>query len=235
MQLGTHLEIVLPVNDMQTALAFFEGLNFRKLTEHTVTDNCYIIRLTTATLAYPNLVYYGSEVDEIMRKTDQWQANHSCVSPHGINIFLNKEPGSYEKLSGEPLARQSCSLLGKFGEYSIPITRDIDAAFDFWLSLGFKQMHRSEEPYPWGIVMDEQIAIGLHQSGEASADPTEGEAWTEIHLTHFEPDMPARIAKLKTLKYNVRDMGDPDENGQVQTAELIGPGKLKFYLFTGSL
>lgn len=235
MTLGTYVEIVVTVPDIASGLAFYEALDFKKLAHDVVTEGCYILRLTTEKMENPTLNYYGSDLDAIKNSTVEWDENHTCLSPNGVQVVLQAEPAPYEMPSGEPLVRTPLSKLGRFGEHTIPVVGDMDRAFNFWLQLGFKQTHRSDEPYPWGIVMDEHIIIGLHQSENADDEVLQGDALTEIHLSHFAPDMIDRIEKVKALGCTIKDMKPLAEDGRAQNAQMTAPGGQKFYLFSGEI
>ena len=235
MKLGTYVEIVQTVDSIEMAVEFYEALNFKKLADDAVTDGSYILRFAIDKMEHPTLNYYGSHIEEIENNTVEWDDNHTCLSPNGVRIALHAESAPYKMPNGDPLSRESLSILGKFGEYTIPVTCDMDSAFNFWLKLSFKQSHRSDDPYPWGIVIDNQIIVGLHNSINASQETLQGDALTEVHISHFATDMIDRIEKMKALGYTVKDMEPLADDARVQNAQMIGPGGQKFYLFTGSV
>ena len=72
----------------------------------------------------------------------------------------------------------------------------------------------SGDPYPWGILSDEMIVLGLHQTDEFKGPC----------ITYFEPDMGKRIEALKGKGLEI------DENGI-----LVGPAGETLFLFTGEL
>jgi predicted lactoylglutathione lyase len=98
--------------------------------------------------------------------------------------------------------------LGLFGEFSQPV-KDLKAAMAFYKKIGFKEYSVNEMPYPWAIMEDSVIVVGLHQTNDFST-PT---------MTYFAPDMKQRIEKLKAEGVEVHEMGYGPANVYVLTPE----------------
>ncbi len=61
---------------------------------------------------------------------------------------------------------QARSRLGHFGEFSIP-TKALEESVAFYGALGYEQIGGDEkEPYPWAVMFDGVIPIGLHQTAD---------------------------------------------------------------------
>jgi len=79
-------------------------------------------------------------------------------------------------------------VLGRFLEYSVA-TPDIRASLDFYGKLGFSQAEVGEAyPYPYAVVTDGRIHLGLHQH------PLPGAS-----LTFVRPDLLRHLAALEQL------------------------------------
>ncbi|MBV7338612.1 hypothetical protein KFU94_62420 [Chloroflexi bacterium TSY] len=108
------------------------------------------------------------------------------ADPNGLLVALiNHDPTDMHRPSGTPIF--AC---GKFGEYAMGVKSFQDSAA-FWQKLGFKILHESSEPYPWGILYDQMMVLGLHQTDEFSGP----------HVTYFAPDMLDRTTQLKEIGY----------------------------------
>lgn len=78
-------------------------------------------------------------------------------------------------------------MLGRFLEISLPVT-DILASLEFYERLGFTQAITGESwPYPYAVVGDGRLFIGLHQSTLRA--PT---------LTYVQPDLALHVARLES-------------------------------------
>jgi hypothetical protein len=163
--------------------------------------------LHQAEFVSPTITYFGSNLSEWM----------PALQADGVKVsILERENGKsgvieFTDLNGQrivlkaqaPVSRQNVafemmtpagpqtkdkhySKLGMFGEFSIP-TKDRAASAAFWEKLGFKKMHESNSPYPWGIYVDGLTVRGLHQTTEfkAPALPFFSQRFKRTHH-HFE-------------------------------------------------
>jgi hypothetical protein len=140
-------------------------------------------------------------------------------SPNGVAITLVEEdPASLPELDQEFAFRG-----GTFGEYSVAVSA-LTAAIAFWQLLGFELLHHSEEPYPWAILGDGLLVLGLHQT-----DQFAGEA-----ITYFAPDMGKRIAALKRAGFDfAEEMAEAE--GKIQNAVLRTPDDHQIFFFWGDI
>jgi hypothetical protein len=107
--------------------------------------------------------------------------------------------------------------LGIFGEYSLGID-DLDFSAAYWQEFGFALRHRAEEPYPWAILSDGLLTLGLHETQEFDG-PT---------LTYFAPDMKERVERLAAA-------GVPVKATPMGGTTVFAPDGQQFFLFTGEL
>ena len=52
---------------------------------------------------------------------------------------------------------------GAFGEFCHPVA-DLDKSLEYWKKLGFTVKTKMTSPYPWAIVTDGVMLVGLHQT-----------------------------------------------------------------------
>ncbi len=229
MKLGDYVEIVTAVDDVADALAFYERLGFRQAGAGVVTDGSINIRLRdrahSGEPAEPLLSYAGGDLADVegLDGVERVDDSASLTDPNGQRIVVSQRRSDVPMPVGDPLNRTPISSLGKFGEFSIPC-RDRDAAIRFWEKLGFENLYAPGEPYPFAILSDGLIVLGLHQTTDFSA-PT---------ITYFAGDMADRIARLKQASLALIDM-PPEVDGQIVNATFSGPGGQPFFLFQGEV
>lgn len=229
MKLGDYVEIVTVVDDVAEAQAFYERFGFRQAGAGVVTDGSINIRLRdraqASGYAGPAFSYAGGDpaaiegLDGIERDGD----SATLVDPNGLRIVVSERKSEVPMPAGDPLKRTPISHFGKFGEFSIPC-RDRDAAIRFWEKLRFESIYAPTEPYPFAILSDGLIILGLHQTTDFSA-PT---------ITYFAGDMTDRIAQLKQEGLAVTEM-PPEVDGRIVNATFSAPGGQPFFLFLGEI
>ena len=100
----------------------------------------------------------------------------------------------------------------------------LSEAIGFWRRLGFELLHESAGPYPWAIMGDGLLVLGLHET-----DQFEGQA-----ITYFAPDMGERIAALKRDGFTfAEEMAE--EDGTVENAILRTPDNQQIFFFWGEI
>jgi catechol 2,3-dioxygenase-like lactoylglutathione lyase family enzyme len=245
MKLGKVVQINVGVSDLEKSLAFYEQLGFQKMEDSMepypwarLTDGQNLVLLNQDGNIYIGLVYFskdaarriakieGKGVEFIQRREQDGKLFMGIfVGPGGlVTGLVNHDPAGITLPPGFP--KTKC---GTFGEFATSVD-DYEAAAEFWRNLGFTVLHESGEPYPWGILGDEMIVLGLHQAGDSSSEF----AFSGPALTYFAGDMADRIAELKLEGIGfASEMAD--ENGQVNNATLHGPDGELFFLFHGEI
>ncbi len=245
MKLGKAVQINIGVSDLKQSLAFYEKLGFQKIDDAVepypwarVTDGQNLVLLNQDGDIYIGLVYFSKDagrrvsklekkgVEFIQRREQDGQLFMAIfVGPGGLVIgLINHDPAGMPELSGVP--KSKC---GTFGEFAITVD-DYQAAATFWQDLGFTSLHESDDPYPWGILSDEKMVLGLHQTGEYGRELT----FSGPAITYFAGDMVDRIARLKDdgLIF-ANEMTDDD--GHINNATLHGPDGELLFLFEGEI
>lgn len=228
MKLGDVVQIVIGTPDVAESAEFYDKLGFETLAAgeepwpwRQVTDGQHLLLLNQDGNRYIGLNYFSPQAAEIAaavaaagvsflrRDVVDGRLQIAIFSDSdGLMVGLVDQETSYMTLpEGAPITR-----CGKFGEFALGVA-DMLTAVAFWQRFGFAQLYASSEPYPWAILGDGLMVLGLHQTDEF-AGPC---------LTYFAADMPARIAALQ-------EMGLTIENGV-----LVGPAGETFFLFEGEI
>lgn len=240
---GKQVEIAISVADLQKGVSFYKSLDFKTCETATfdyqaqsLTDGNIVITLHQQDFPSPGLYYFGSNVAEVYAELkDQTEAKVVILkgsgdapqqirfqAPDGGVYFLDqREPVQREGVSFEMLnpavtlgGEKHFSKLGMFGEFSRP-TEDRGAVAQFFSQFGFKKMHESNAPYPWGIYGDGQAILGVHQTTEFSG----------AGITFFSKDAGQRIKTLKAQDFDFAVILD-DNN-----AVLNGVSGEKLFIF----
>lgn len=244
MKLGKAVQINIGVSDLEESLDFYKKLGFQQIDDSTepypwarLTDGQNLVLLNQDGNIYIGLVYFSKDaarriakmedkgIEFVQRREQDGQLFMAIfVGPGGLVVgLINHDPAEMPEPGGLPKSR-----CGTFGEFAISV-EDFQHAAEFWGELGFTSLHESQDPYPWGILSDEMMVLGLHQTGEDGEFAFSGPA-----ITYFAPDMADRIAGLK--KDGITFANEmPDENGLVNNASLRGPDGELFFLFEGEI
>ncbi len=239
MKLGSNLEISLSVTDLDTNLEFFRKLGLRQTAgPHTdpypwtvLTDGFVHLGLHQTEMATPALVYFTNDLaarleflaeNQIALLSTMEQDERVIMAwfkdPNGQRLAVADLMGA-EIPSPEGLV---LSGLGHFGEFSIP-TRDLAASVEFYRQFDFEQIGGDvREPYPWAILFDGLVPIGLHQTDE----------FDETTITYFARNMGERIAALQSKGIEMTWTHENDA-GEPIRAQLGSPDGQAIFLFAG--
>jgi predicted lactoylglutathione lyase len=247
MKLGDWAQISIGVPDLTATLPFYETIGFKKIAQDTqpypwaqLTDGVIVVLLNQDGLRYSGLLYFAADmagrVAELERlgiafaqKTEQGGQLFRAIflDPDGFGVGLvNADPSRHYRPDGK-----SFSKCGKFGEFSLRV-KDLPASMAFWQQLGFKALGGDREPYPWQIISDGLISIGLHQSNDAEA--YQKDHFKEPTITYFSTNSAERIAQLKRegiqTTFEIKSGQDV-----VNEAGLQAPDGQNFFVFHGAI
>ena len=233
--LGTFAQITLGVLDFSSEVNFLEQLGFKKISSQSepypsalFTDGNISYRINSYGHKYLGLNYFTDDlhglvslleakgIDFFHKSEDDDKLSHALFRDEngfGVGLFP-LDPSQIYEPAGFPL-----SNCGKFGEFSIAV-KDLASSFSFWTSLGFKG-EIYEGNYPWSIIFDGKIVLGLHQTTDFS-DPT---------ITFFDINMKDKIAQLKIDNLP----GLKDSSFGEGFANITSPNGHHFFLFTGQI
>ena len=228
MKLGTYVEVALSTRDSAISLAFYESLGFKKLGDDVMTDGSINIRLMEDSFDSPTLSYWGTDMAAIFsRLSRKPEPMHTGEfhSPNNTRVTITREKSKIKMPGGTPSQRIPISRLGKFGEFSIPV-QDRTKAMAFWMALGFEALHGAEIPYPYAILSDGLIVVGLHQTPD----------FDETVLTYFATDMAQRIQQFEKMQVDIRGLKSGElPDGSYQNAFMSSPDGQGFFLFHGEI
>jgi predicted lactoylglutathione lyase len=247
MKLGDAVQISIGVPDLEATLPFYEKLGFKKVAQAAqpypwaqLSDGVIVVLLNQDGRRYSGLLYFAA--DMAARVADLEQAGVAFaqkieqngqlfqaifLDPDGFAVgMVNADASGHYKPDG-----RSFSECGTFGEYSLRI-KDLTASLAFWQKLGFEAGGGGEEPYPWRIVSDGLILVGLHQSNDSEA--YQKEHFHEPTISYFSLDSAERIEHLKRegipTTFEIEDA-----SGAVKEAGVKAPDGQNFFVFHGEV
>ena len=228
MQLGTYAELKLATKALTASIDFFAMLGFRKLGDDVITDGSINIRLAEERFASPTLSYAGSDMSAILSLTNprkqkgqpDTMTHGEFTSPNNLRVTITSEKSKVRMPVGTPTKRKPISKLGEFGEFTIPV-KDVAKAVLFWAKVGFEPLHIAKIPYPYAILSDGLIVVGLHQTYDIP-NPT---------ITYFAQDMGKRINEVEQNGISIQSLsGNADT---IENATFTSPDGQRFFLFKG--
>jgi len=216
-KLGEVACVYVTTSDLDSSLSVYEKLGFQKIASNTfpvpwvqASDGSLIIMMRQDSNPYIGLTYYAAEVEKLAEQLEKDSIIFSqkpeigdmlkrfyIKSPDGFNIVLSNNPGNFEKQRGptlltmkpedysspEKFPNKQC---GAFGEFCHPVT-DLNASIAFWKKLGFTVKNRMNTPYPYAILSDGLMIIGLHQTKDFNYPA----------VTYFGLNTDKRVQELK--------------------------------------
>jgi len=230
MKLGTYVEVKLKSKNIDKSMSFYEYLGFRKIGDDVMTDGSINIRLSDEPFTSPTLSYMGTRGDMIQaifknqKQSAKSVQNAEFKSLNGLTVAINRSKSKVKMPAGTPVTRTPISRLGKFGEFSIPV-KTVAQAVIFWAKLGFEPLHIAKIPYPYSIMSDGLIVIGLHQSGD----------FDDFTMTYFADDMQKRVASFADEGLELHPMKSQTNQATYDNAAFTSPDGQQFFLFNGSV
>jgi hypothetical protein len=216
-KLGEVACVYVTSPNLDSSVALYEKIGFPKIASNVipvpwaqVSDGSLLIMMRKDTGSYVGLTYYASDVDKIAaqlekdgimftrkpKEGDQIK-RYYFKSPEGLNIMLASNLGGFTKPKGitmldmghedikaaEKYPNKQC---GVFGEFSLPVI-NLDKSIEYWNKLGFEVKTQMVSPYPWAILTDGLMLIGLHQT----------EDFDFPAVTYFGLDTEKRVQQLR--------------------------------------
>ena len=230
--LGRFLEISIATPDILASIGFYEALGLQQIAANEIwphpyavmTDGRLFIGLHQQSMSSPMLTFVQADLAQHVAALRQ------TLQPFHIEFdheHLSSE--SFNELRFRDLAGQSIRLLeartfsppdltpnfstecGYFVEYGMP-NKDLTNGKQFWEQLGFIAMDEEATPFNRMPLTSSHLNLGLHRS----------RALREPVLVFEDPEMPARLATLRTRGLNLSD-AMPDTLDEQCNAVLIAP------------
>lgn len=164
--------------------------------------------------------YDFDKLPGIVEMVDPDGNHHAVVIRSGEDLHRPEGP-TLADLKGEDFGnpeKYPNKKIGILGEIAFPV-ENLGESIKFWENFGFDQMSLNDHPYPWAIMRDEHIVIGLHESAH----------FPQPAITYFAPDQAANMAALRAagLEEQGEILGEDDRN---QT--LLSPEEQLVFLFS---
>ena len=216
-KLGEVASIYVTSPDLDSSIALYEKIGFPKISANVmpapwaqVSDGSLLIMLRKDSVKYTGLTYYTKNIESTVAQLEKngivfiQKPNEEDLikryffrSPDGLNIMLASNVGLFKQPTGitmlnmNPIALRSEDKYpnkdcGAFGEFCHPVT-DLDSSIKYWKKLGFEVKTQMTQPYPWAILSDGLMLIGLHQTKNFSYPA----------VTYFGLNTEKRIQDLK--------------------------------------
>lgn len=240
MRLGSHAHIAVSCKDIPASLPFYHTLGFTTLfIDNEISPSFVRLSDGTITLALiaedfgtPSLAYFTTGLQEnvaglrqlridVQTDTDNngdiTQAHF--INPDGLHIWLHPTQKNSTQTAGVPNP-----VCGTFGELAMSV-RDLDSSILYWQTLGYELLHRSIVPYPFAIVKDGNMLLGLHENNELS----------QPALTYYAPNMADRIEQLKQKGIPFVKDFPAGADGRIHHAVAKAPDGQLFFLFEGDI
>ena len=238
--LGASARIAVSCSDICAALPFYKKMGFSILATDGETDPSFarlydgtvVLTLLDMPFSTPALAYFTADLQQTCAVLQQQLIDiyvdtnergeiieAHLVDPDGLTVWLHQEKGKAFLSAGTPNA-----VCGMFGEFAMGV-KDIDSSIAYWERLGFSVRHRSDLLYPFAMMTDGAMIIGLHNNREIKAPA----------LTYFAKDMADRIERLKRDGVQFVVEFPPDAGGRIGNAVARSPDGQMFYLFEGEL
>jgi hypothetical protein len=235
--LAAYVQIAISLREVSGGVRavrpFYEKLGFVAVEEGgepvpfvVMSDGVIHLRLDECEFPSPRLDYYTSDAPKQVQRLEglgiMYSTEVACARKVNVTNFSDPNGQQLALIQRDhaPVAepRKPNSLLGNFGEFSIH-TANRDESVEWYRKLGF-EAKKFDKPWPWAILSDGRMTIGLHQSDEFS----------KTTITYFSKDSAERIEKLKGMGFKFSNE-QKKSAGKVANAALAGPDGQMFFVF----
>jgi hypothetical protein len=216
-KLGEVASVSVTTPDLDSSLAVYEKLGFPKIASNDfpfpwaqASDGSLLIMMRKDATPYIGLTYYSPDVEKIAAQLEKdsivfaqkpkegdMLKRYFIKTPDGFTIVLANNIGGFvqpagptmltmkqqDYLSADKYPNKQC---GVFGEFCHPVT-DLGKSIAYWQKLGFTVRTKMTTPYPWAIVTDGLMLIGLHQTKDFNYPA----------VTYFGMNTAKRVEQLK--------------------------------------
>jgi len=216
-KLGQVACVYITTPDLDSSVAVYEKLGFPKVASNTfpvpwaqVSDGSLLIMMRKDATPYIGLTYYTSDVEKLVAQLEQDGVVFSqkpkegdaiqryyFKTPDGFNVMLANNLGGFSQPKGPTMVSMNQAdymspdkypnkQCGAFGEFCHAVA-DLDKSIAFWQKLGFTVKSKMTAPYPWAIMTDGLMLIGLHQTKDFNYPA----------ITYFGLNTEKRVQQLK--------------------------------------
>jgi catechol 2,3-dioxygenase-like lactoylglutathione lyase family enzyme len=225
---GTFHELSVVVDDVRSAVEFYERLGFSQASTTdafthpygVLTDARLFVGLHQRASASPTLTFVrpgiaaslGAFAAAGIRLT-RCHTGEEVFNEVAFSDPFGHEVAVLEARTYSPVAREATevSLCGDFAELSLPAS-DFAVAQAFWEPLGFVAAEEAQTPYPHLTLTSDHLDLAFHAP----------QLCARAMLVFRAADMPARLERLRTL--GVALLPAPLPPGTGASALLEAPG-----------
>lgn len=203
--LGHFHEISLATADIRASVEFYERLGFSQATttdtwQHAygvLTDGRLFLGLHQRRLPSPTLTFVQPGVADLVPRLEALgisltlcQTEAEVFNQLGFRDPFGQTVSILEARTFSPVTRRvsQTSQCGYFEELSMPAS-NLETAKAFWERLGFVATEESDAPYLHLPLTSDHVNIAFHRPRTLDRPM----------LVFTDPDMPARISKLREL------------------------------------
>jgi hypothetical protein len=193
-KLGEVACVYVTTPDLDSSVAMYGKLGFPSTAANTfpvpwaqVSDGSLLIMMRKDPVPYIGLTYYAADIDNVAARLEKEGIEfvqkpkegdpikrYYIKTLDGFNIVLAGNLGGFSQPTGltmltmkpedfkapDKYPNKQC---GAFGEFCHPVT-DLNKSIEYWKKLGFTVKTQMSSPYPWAILTDGLMLIGLHQT-----------------------------------------------------------------------
>ena len=216
-KLGEVACVYVTTTDLDSSMAVYEKLGFQKTGSNTfpvpwsqASDGTVLIMMRKDADPYIGLTYYVTDIEKVAEQLEKEGIvftqkpkdgdpikRYYFKSPDGFNIMLASNLGAFQQPNGitmlnmkpedfksaDKYPNKQC---GVFGEFCHPVS-DLNISIAYWKKLGFTVKSQVTAPYPFAILSDGLMLIGLHQTKN----------FTYPAVTYFGLNTGKRVQQLK--------------------------------------
>lgn len=236
--LGQYSRLVLSCTDVIRSMAWWARLGFvpmppmseRPDSSMTLSDGQIVITLVKTLQPSPVIMFRTKNMLQLNDKLLNYAVpviadvkgptygEIRIKSPNAVFLAIRSE-------ADEPLVLPTGHLnpiCGKLTELSIG-TLALKNETNFWEMLGFVQLRGDKVPYPFAVMTDTHVQVGMHENREI---PT-------LAMTYFSIDMAERIDRLKKSGMEITEE-IPSPDGHLGNIILTSPDGQLVYMFEGN-
>lgn len=234
---GTPTRLAMAVENVFTSMAWYARLGFSPLSTYStkpdsimyLTDGQVAISLVRTQMPSPVLYFRAQNMKTVMDTLKALAiATTYDVRGPGFSEIRFRSPGgvfcAVRPVDDEPAVSAPVhenTICGRNTEWSIGVDR-LAHEKNFWHALGFTVRREANEPYPFAIMSDGIVSIGLHEQRDI---PT-------LAITYFATDMEARIDRLKKSGITFEEE-IPSPDNRISNAILKSTDGQLIFMFEG--
>jgi hypothetical protein len=193
-KLGEVACVYVTSSNLDSSIAVYEKLGFPKIASNSfpvpwaqVSDGSLLIMIRKDNEPYIGLTYYVTDIEKVAAQLEKDSIvftqkpkegdpikRYYFKSPDGLSIMLASNIGAFTQPQGPTMLtmkqedfriadKYPNKQCGAFGEFCHPVT-DLNKSIAYWKKLGFQVKSQMTAPYPYAILSDGLMLIGLHQT-----------------------------------------------------------------------